>query len=52
MHRGEMTHAEHKIQVARWSLHNPSLQTERSLAVFRALAAAHAGQSVAMFSLG
>jgi hypothetical protein len=52
IHRGDMTHLEHKTHVARWSLHNVSLQTEQSLVVFRTLAAAHVGQRIAVFELG
>lgn len=51
MHRGDITHLEHKTHVARWSLHNPSSQTESSLAMFRAVAAAHAGQHIAVFEI-
>lgn len=52
MHRGDMTHLEHKTQVARWSLHHAASQTEASLAVFRTLAAAHAGEYIAVFPVG
>lgn len=52
MHRGDMTHLEHKIHVARWSLHNAPSQTEKSLAVFRALAFARAGQRIPPFRVG
>ncbi len=52
MHRGDMTHAEHKTHVARWFLHNPSSQTEKTLMLFRALALANAGQHVAIFEIG
>ena len=51
MHRGDLTHLEHKTHVARWFLHNASSQSERSLAVFRALASAHAGQRIAVFEI-
>ena len=52
MHRGEMTHLKHKTHVARWFLHNASSQSEKTLAVFRALAAAHAGHHIAVFDAG
>lgn len=52
MHRGDITHLEHKTHVARWSLHNASSQTEKSLVVFRALAFARAGQPIPLFVVG
>jgi hypothetical protein len=52
MYRGDMTHVEHKTHVARWSLHDVSSQAERSLVMFRTLAAAHAGQHIAVFEVG
>lgn len=52
MHRGDMTHSEHKTHVARWFIHNASSQTEKSLVVFRAEASAHAGQLIAVFDVG
>ena len=52
MHRGDMTHLEHKIQVARWSLHHASSVTAKSLTMFRALATLHAGQRIAVFEMG
>jgi len=51
MHRGDMTHLEHKTHVARWALHNVSSQTEKSLVVFRSLAAAHAGLHITIFEM-
>jgi len=51
MHRGSMTHLEHKIHVARWSLHNASSQTEKALGVFRTLALAHAGERIHVFQV-
>ena len=52
MHRGDMTHLEHKTHVARWSLHNVASQTEASLAVFHTVAAAHIGEQIAVFQVG
>jgi hypothetical protein len=52
MHRGDMTHSEHQIHVARWALHNPASQGAKSLAMFRALADAHAGQQIPVFEVG
>lgn len=51
MHCGDMTHLEHKIHVARWSLHNVSSRTAASLAMFRTMAATHAGQGIPLFPI-
>jgi hypothetical protein len=52
MHRGDMTHLEHKTHVARWLLHNVSSQAARSSEMFRVLANEHAGQHVTVFEFG
>lgn len=49
MARGEMTHAEHKVQVARWALHHASTQSQKSLAMLRVVAQDHSGQMIKIF---
>lgn len=51
MARGEMSHAEHQVLVARWALHNGHLHSERALARLRSIAALSHGQPVRMFKL-
>ncbi len=52
MHRGDMTHAQHVVHVARWSLHHAASQSEKSLARFGSVARAHAGEPAVIFPYG
>ncbi|WP_291196849.1 hypothetical protein, partial [Frateuria sp.] len=51
MARGQMTHEEHQVLVARWALHNESSQSERALQKLRVLGARNRGRVVKLFKL-
>ena len=49
MARGEMTHQEHQILVARWAVHNAGLHSEKGLQKMRSVAASYQGRKVKVF---
>jgi hypothetical protein len=51
MSRGQMTHEEHQVLVARWAVHNESSQSERALQKLRAVAEGNRGRVVGIFKL-
>jgi hypothetical protein len=51
MHRGLMTHAEHVVVVARWTMHNPQSQGPAVLERFRPVVREAWGKPQALFPL-
>jgi hypothetical protein len=49
MARGEMTHEEHQVIVARWIVHNEQGQSEKALQKMRLLAANNRGRRIKLF---
>jgi hypothetical protein len=52
MARGQMTHEEHQVVVARWAVHNQSSQSEKALQKMRSVARSNQGRVVNLFKLG
>ena len=49
--RGEMSHSQHQVSVARWALHNSDAQTPKSLERLGSVARQHTGVVVPLFPL-
>lgn len=51
MSRGQLTHEEHQVHVARWVVHNEGSQSERTIQLMRSVALRNRGRVVAFFKL-
>ena len=51
MARGQMTHAEHLLHVARWIVHNAGSQNEKTVQKMGSLAANNRGRALQFFKL-
>lgn len=51
MARGQMTHEEHQVLVARWALHNEGSQSRKALQKMRAVAIGNQGRTIRLFKL-